>query len=178
MSFPPGLIPQQSNPGLDAMLVQLAPYFKPLLDRIGPIINQPIIRYPYTFPLSTSTVIAAGTNNQPLLQSDFQNSLEYPFEVRRVIFSQDPSHTTRDWRFANMDMTFTMQWQKAAAMVATIVDARTLSWELEFPWVVRPKGGGLAPFVTNLDQVNPITVDIAFGGFLLLPRATAQLLGG
>jgi len=168
---PPGMPP--ANGGLDAMLAQLAPYIKPLIDRIAPIIDQPIIRYPYNFSNSTSTTIAAGVANQPLLQSDFSNSLEYPFEVKKVVFSQDRSHTTRDWRFQLMDLTFNMQWQKSptGAMVATIVDANTLVWELDFPWIVRPKGGGLVPTVSNLDLVNPITVDIAFKGNLLLPRA-------
>jgi hypothetical protein len=36
---------------------------------------------------------------------------------------------------------------------------------------VRPKGGGLVPYVTNLDTVNPITIDIGFVGNLLLPRS-------
>lgn len=173
MSMAPGIIPPQ-NQGLDAMLAQLAPYLKPLVDRIRPIIDQPIIRYPYNMSTSQSVTIAAGVGNQPLLQSDFSNSLEYPFEVQRVIFSQDPSHTTRDWRFQNMDLTFNMQWQKSptGSMVATLIDANTLVWDLKFPWVVRPKGGGLIPSVTNLDMVNPITIDIAFIGDLMLPRAT------
>ena len=172
MSMPPGITPQ--NNGLDAMLVQWAPYLKALVDRVKPLVDQPIIRYPYNMSVSTSTSIAAGVSNQPLLQSDFSNSLEYPFEVKKVVFSQDPSHTTRDWRFQNMDLTFNMQWQKSptGAMVATIIDANTMVWDLEFPWIVRPKGGGLIPSITNLDAVNPITVDIAFKGNLLLPRAT------
>jgi hypothetical protein len=162
----------QPNSGLDAMLAQIMPVMKPLFDRIGPLVNQPIVRYPYNMALTTSTTIAAGVTNQPLLQSDFQNSLEYPFEVKSVTFSQDPSHTTRDWRFANMDLTFNMPWQKTPAMVATIIDANTLKWDLLYPWVVRPKGGGLVPYISNLDTVNPITVDIAFLGNLMLPRAT------
>lgn len=171
MTMPAGMTPP--NGGLDAMLVQLAPYIKPLIDRIKPIVDQPIIRYPYNMSTSQSVTIAAGTANQPLNQVDFSNALEYPFEVSEVRFSQDRSHNTRDWRFQNMDLTFNMQWQKSptGSMIATIVDANTLAWKLAFPWVVRPKGGGLVPSVTNLDTVNPITVDIAFIGHLLLPRA-------
>lgn len=168
---------QQTSSGFETMIMQFAPYMKSFMDWLGPLGNQPVVRVPYTSPLATSLTIAAGVSNQPLIQTDFQNSLEYPFEVRRVIFSQDPAHTTRDWRFSNMDMTFNMPWQKAPAMVATLIDANTLAWDLVFPWVVRPKGGGLQPFVTNLDTVNPITVDVNFVGSLLLPRATMSMFG-
>ncbi len=176
MSMPPGIAPQypQANSGLDAMLMQWAPTFKGLADRIRPLVDQPIIRFPYNMSTSSSQTIAAGVTNQPLPQTDFSNSLEYPFEVKKIRFTQDPSHTPRDWRFQNLDLTFTMQWQKSpqGAMVETIVDANTLIWTLEFPWIVRPKGGALQPTVSNLDTVNAITVDVAFIGYLLLPRAT------
>jgi len=174
MSFPPGLSPPMgpTNPGFETMVMQFAPYIKSFIDWLGPLGNQPVVRVPYNLPLSTSATIAAGVSNQPLLQSDFQNSLEYPFECRRVIFSQDPSHTTRDWRFFNMDLTFNMPWMKANTMIATLVDANTLAWDFVFPWVVRPKGGGLVPSVSNLDTVNPITVDVNFVGNLLLPRSS------
>jgi hypothetical protein len=173
MSYPGGA-PQAMgpmNPGFDTMVMQFAPYIKSFIDWLGPLGNQPVVRVPYTMVNAASTTLLAGVTNQPLLQSDFQNGLEYPFEVRKVRFSQDRSHNTRDWRFANMDLTFNMPWQKAPAMIDTIINAETLEWDLVFPWVVRPKGGGLVPYVTNLDTVNPITIDIGFVGNLLLPRS-------
>lgn len=157
--------------GLAAQLVQLAPLVKRVIDALKPVIDQPVIRFPYNLPLARSQVIQPGLSNQPLLQSDFSHSLEFPFEVESVHFSQDPSHTARDWRIAIKDLVFNMDWQKASVMVATLVDTNTSAWKLDFPWVVRPKGGGLVPFVDNLDVVNPITVDIDFRGYLLIPRA-------
>ncbi len=55
-------------------------------------------------------------------------------------------------------------------MVATLLDRNTGKWPLKFPWVLRPKGGGLTIYVNNLDTVNPIIVDVNFTGFLLIPR--------
>jgi hypothetical protein len=60
---------------------------------------------------------------------------------------------------------------KTQNMVATLIRDNTGTWELPFPWVVRPKGGGLTVTVDNLDSQNPLTVDIAFIGNLLIPRA-------
>lgn len=159
-----------SNGTLESMLAQIGPYLKPIVDAIKPIVDQPVIRMPYNLPLAQSTVVQAGVNNFPLVQSNFSHSLEWPFEIWKIKFSQDPAHTFRDWRFFNMDVTFNQPWMKASAMVATLIDDNTAVWNLEFPWIVRPKGGGLNPFVDNLDTVNPITIDINFEGYVLMPR--------
>lgn len=161
--------PAVSN-GLAAMAVQYGPLFRSIVDRLKPFLDQPIIRFPYNLPLAVSAVIAAGANNQPLVQSNFSHSLEWPFEVHKVKFSQDPAHTFRDWRVFIRDLVMNQDMAKASSMVATTVDDNTGAWDLKFPWVVRPKGGGLTVFVDNLDTVNPITVDINFQGFLMIPR--------
>ena len=164
--------PQQMarDNGRDAMLSQLAPYIKPLLDSFKPLIDQPVIRMPYSLPLATSQVIGAGVTNFPLGQVNFSNAFEWPFEIQYVKFSNDPAHTFRDWRLSVMDLTFNQPWMKSSAMVSTLIDDNTGAWELKFPWIVRPKGGGLIPFIDNLDTVNPITVDIDFVGAFLIPR--------
>lgn len=154
----------------DSMLAQLAPYIKPLIDAVKPIVDQPVIRMPYNLPLAQSAVIQPGVSNFPLMQSNFSHSLEWPFEIHKIKFSQDPAHTFRDWRFSNIDITFNQPWMKSSAMVATLVDDNTGVWELKFPWMVRPKGGGLNPFIDNLDTVNPITIDIDFEGYVLMPK--------
>lgn len=156
--------------GLAAMAMQYGPLVKGIYDRIKPFVDQPVIRLPYNFPLAASAVVAAGANNVPLQASDFGNSLEWPFEVHTVKFSQDPAHTFRDWRVTVRDQTFNQDMFRATAMVATLVKDNTGAWDLDFPWVVRPKGGGLNISVTNLDTVNPITVDVNFQGYLLIPR--------
>ena len=161
----------QGSPGLAAQLAQWAPIVKNLVDRLKPVIDQPVIRVPYNMPLAASRVVAAAATNVPLLASDFSNSLEWPFEIWKVKFSQDPAHTFRDWRFFLRDQQFSQDLMKAAAMVATLVDDNTGVWRLELPWIVRPKGGGLGPTVDNLDAINPITVDVNFQGYLLIPRA-------
>jgi len=162
--------PAQQN-GLAAMLMQYAPTVKRLVDQLKPLVDQPVIRFPFTMPLVRSAVIAAGASNVPLLASDFGNSLEWSFEVRKIKPSQDPAHTPRDWRLLVKDQTFNQDWGKTSAMVATLIDDNTGAWALDFPWIVRPKGGGLNIFIDNLDTVNPITVDIDFVGYLLIPRA-------
>ncbi len=153
------------------MLSQMAPFFLDLYNKAAPLFNQPVIRYPYTMPLATSQVIAPGATAL-LTQPDFNYNFEWPFEIQKVSFSQDPAHTTRDWRVYFQDQTFNQPWQKAqtGTMVATLLDTNTDKYVLEFPWVVRPKGGGIQINVTNLDTVNPITVDIALIGAQLLPR--------
>lgn len=157
--------------GLAAQLVQLATIGEHVLDKIKPLIDQPIIRFPYNLPLARTATIAAGQTGLNLPNTDFSHSLEWPFEIRKVKFSQDPSHTFRDWRVNIKDQTFNQDWQKASAMIATLIDDNTGAWILDFPWVVRPKGGGLTVTVDNLDTVNPINIDINFEGFLLIPRA-------
>lgn len=158
------------SPGLGAMLAQLAPAVKSVLDKIQPLLNQPVIRMPYNLPLSRSQVIAAGASGQVLTSSDFSHSLEWPFEVRWVKFSQDIAHTFRDWRVGVQDQTFNQPFQKSNSLVADLVDDNTGKWVLDFPWIVRPKGGALNVIVDNEDDTNPITVDINFGGYLLIPR--------
>lgn len=159
------------NPALGTMLAQWAPFFADLANRVRPLIDQPVVRFPYSMPLSSSQVIAPGATVR-LTPTDFQYSLEYPFEVTEVKFSQDPAHTPRDWRVLFQDQTFNQPWtlSQNGVMVATYIDDNTGKYKLELPWVVRPKGGGLSIVCTNLDTVNPITVDIALLGSQLIPR--------
>lgn len=156
--------------GQSAQMVQIAPLVKKFLDGIKPLMDQPIIRFPYALPLRQSAVIPAGQTGQRLPDTDFIHALEWPFEVHYVKFSQDPAHTFRDWRVLIKDQTFNQDWAKTQAMVATVVQDNTGVLELDFPWVVRPKGGGLTVTVDNLDTQNPITVDINFVGYLMIPR--------
>ena len=162
----------QASEGLAAQIVQVMPWFKKQLDKLKPIIDQPIIRFPWNLPLINSQVVGAGLRGQVLPASDFAVGLEYPFEVHKVKFSQDPAHTFRDWRVAIQDQTFSQDMQNNPAMVALLVDDNTGAWKVgdPYPWVVRPKGGGLTVRVDNLDAVNPITVDISFQGYLMIPR--------
>lgn len=159
------------SPALGAMLTQLAPVVTGFLNKVQPLLDQPVIRYPYNIPLSESAVIAAGAT-MTLNPPDFQYSFEWPFEIQEIGFSQDPAHTSRDWRIAILDQTFNQPWQKSntGIMVSTLVETNTDKYVLKFPWVVRPKGGGLQIVVTNLDEVNPITVDINLVGAQLIPR--------
>jgi hypothetical protein len=162
--------PSQS---LLAQIMQFAPLVQGVMQRIRPFFDSPIVRLPYNFPLATSQSIAAGGVAVPLTAADFTNGLEYPFEVHKIKFSNDPAHSFRDWRVSFQDLTFQQPFQKATtSMVATLVNDNTGAWEQLFPWVVRNKGGGINIGVTNLDTDNPITVDIALVGYLLIPRAT------
>lgn len=155
--------------GLAAQLTQLAPLAARILVGLKPLVDQPVIRFPYCMP-GRSTVVPAGTYGQRVPDSDFSHSLEWPFEVRKVKFSQDPAHTFRDWQVNIKDQTFNQDWMKASAMVATLIDDNTGVWSLEFPWIVRPKGGGLTVSLDNLDANNPITCNVTFEGYLLIPR--------
>lgn len=163
---------QPASPGLMASLTQLMPYVNRLLAGFQPLLDQPIIRMPYSMPLSQSAVVAPGST-LILTPQDFSYSLEWPLEVHEVKFSQDPAHTYRDWRVAFQDQTFNQPLQKSqtGSMVAQLVDDNTGKWCWKFPWTVRPKGGALNIVVTNLDTVNPITVDIDFIGYMLIPRS-------
>lgn len=158
---------------LGAMFTQLAPTISNIMNGLKPLMDQPIVRFPYVIPLSASQVIQPG-QTATLTPPDFNYSFEWPFEVWKVAFSNDPSHSFRDWRVAFTDQTFSQPWQKSTSgvMVSTLLDANTDKWCLEMPWVIRPKGGGLSIQVTNLDTVNPITVDIALIGKQLLPRSS------
>jgi len=153
------------------MLAQWGPFFTDIANRVKPLLDQPVIRLPYTLPLSVSQVIPPG-GTVKLMPPDFQYSLEYPFEVTALKFSQDPAHTARDWRVLIQDQTFNQPWTLSnnGVMVATYIDDNTGKYKLDMPWVVRPKGGALSVVVTNLDEVNPITVDVCFIGSQLLPR--------
>ena len=161
----------QPSPALSAMLAQLAPWWLDVLNKISPLLNQPVIRYPYSIPLAQSQVIAAGAT-AVLNQPDFNYNFEWPFEIQEIGLSQDPAHTTRDWRIAIQDQTFNQPFQKAQSgtMVATLLETNTDKYVLKFPWIIRPKGGGLQITVTNLDQVNPITVDMNLIGAQMIPR--------
>jgi hypothetical protein len=164
-------MPPVADPnGLAAMLMQLAPLAKQVLDRVRPVLDQPVIRFPYEIPLARSFTVGAGVNNAPMPQVDFSHSLEWPFEIEKVKFSNDPSHTFRDWSVVIKDQTFNQEWMKTATMVDLLIAENTAQRALSFPWVVRPKGGGLTVAVNNLDTENPITVDINFQGYLLIPR--------
>jgi len=151
------------------MLMQLAPLANQVINAIKPVVDQPIIRMPFVMPLAQSQSIGAGLTGQVLTASNFQNALEYPFEIQKIKFSQDPSHTPRDWRVLIRDQIFSMQMGTNPAMVATLIDNNTGAWTWEFPWVMRPKGGAFQIFVDNLDVSNAITVDIDLVGNLLIP---------
>jgi hypothetical protein len=160
-----------ASPGLSSMMAQLGPLIQRLMGGIAPLLDQPVVRFPYSMPLAASQVIPAGQQGAILNPADFQYSLEYPFEVHEVKFSQDIAHTFRDWRVSFMDQTFNQPLQKANnSLVAGLVDDNTGKWYWKFPWTIRPKGGGMNITVQNLDLVNPITVDIDLIGYMLLPR--------
>ncbi len=161
----------QRQAGLGAMLIQFAPTVKRVFDRLKPLIDQPIIRLPYNLPSANSLVIAAGASGTRFPDTDFIHALEWPFEVHKIKFSQDPSHTFRDWRVNIQDQTFNQPMMKNNTMVALLVKDNSGVWPLDFPLIVRPKGGGLIVTADNLDASNPTTVDINFEGFLMIPRA-------
>jgi hypothetical protein len=163
--------PTMDQNGLASQLLQLAPTIKRLVDSLKPVIDQPIIRFPYTMPVASSLIVGAGQRNIFMPSADFNHSLEWPFEIHKVKFSNDPSHTFRDWRVFIKDQSFNQDWHKFSTMVDLLIEQNTSQWPLSFPWVVRPKGGGLSVSVDNLDDDNPITVDINFEGFLLIPRS-------
>lgn len=158
------------SPGLAAMMVQLGPLFQKIMQSLTPLVDQPIVRMPWVLPLARSQVIDAGATGTVLTPTDFTNALEWPFEIRSVKFSQDIAHTPRDWRVTIIDQIFNNPLQKAAFMVADVIDNNTGKWVLDFPWVMRPKGGAWQISVDNIDEENPITVDIALIGSFLIPR--------
>jgi hypothetical protein len=159
------------TPGTAAMIAQLGPVFQQLLRGVQPLLDQPLIRVPYAMSLAATQVIAAGAT-AILTAADFQYSFEWPLEVHRVGFSQDLAHTYRDWRVLLTDGTFNRPLEKAptGSLVSTLVDLNTGKWEWKFPWTVRPKGGSFQVAVTNEDQDNPISVDLSFIGYQLIPR--------
>lgn len=158
------------SPAVEAMLTQLAPVFKGFMERIEPLLSQPVVRVPYSLPLAQATTVAAGATNFPLDPTSFSYSLEWPLEVHAVKFAQDPAHTFQDWRITIQDQVVNQPLQKTNVNVADLVDDNTGKWEWKYPWVVRPKGGALNVTVDNLDTVNPITINMAFVGYLMIPR--------
>jgi hypothetical protein len=161
------------NANVLAALAQLAPLVERVTDTLGFLFVSPIARQPYALGVAADPgqVIAAGVRNQVLNVVDFSHSLEYPFEVRRIRFSNDPAHTFRDWRVLIKDLTFAQDWMKNPLMVDTLITPLTGAWELEFPWVIRPQGGGLQIYVDNLDAANPITVNVTLEGRQLIPQS-------
>lgn len=158
------------SPGVEAMLSQLAPFLSGLWNQLQPLLAQPVVRVPWSMPLTTSTVIPAGQQGFILSATAFSYSLEWPFEVHEVKFSQDPAHTFRDWRINIQDQVVNQPLQKSNSMVADLVDDNTGKWSWRYPWTVRPKGGALIVTADNLDTVNPIVVDLSFNGYLMIPR--------
>jgi hypothetical protein len=153
-------------------LMQLFPTVNRVINSLRFLIDQPVIREPYLLGTSApnGATVAAGGVNVVQLQSDFSHSLEYPFEVERIRFSNDSSHTFRDWRVRVVDQTFNHEWMKSqSVMVETLVDANTGFWDLQYPWIIRSQGGGQQWFVDNLDTVNPINISIVLHGHLLIP---------
>jgi len=154
-----------------ASLTQMYPFLKRTLDKLGFLLDQPIIRQPYYLATSAAggQVIGAGLNNVPLLNSDFSHSLTWPFEVHRIRPSLDVSHTVRDARVNILDLTYNTYWMKNPVMLDGLIDANTGFWEFGFPWLIRPEGGGQQFFIDNLDTVNPIQLSFTLHGFLLIP---------
>jgi len=159
------------------MLVQVATRMQSVFDILKPLIDQPVIRFPYTMTNKVPLVIPAGAQGVPFVASDFSHSLEWPFEVHEVKPEQDPAHTFQDWRLMVEDQTFNQRWFKTATRIDGLVDDNTGVWRLRFPWIVRPKGGALSLTGDNLDAVNPISVEVTFRGYLMIPRATIAALG-
>jgi hypothetical protein len=157
--------------GLIASLTQLFPTLEKMVKGAQFLLNAPVIRMPYILATSAAPgqTIAAGAVNTPLNPQDFSHSLEWPFQVSRIRFSNDPQHTFRDWRVMLIDQTYNQQWMKNPVVVDDLIDANTGFWDLPFPWIVRPQGGGQQYNIDNLDTVNPITVNIALHGALLIP---------
>lgn len=154
---------------ISAMLTQLGPKIHDWLQRVEPLLNQPVLRLPYAFPLVAPQTIPAGTQNAILNSTSFNNNLEYPFELHELKFSQDPAHTFQDWQVAIQDQTFNQPLSKSAVTVANMVDDNTGKWKWGYPWIIRPKGGAFNISANNLDTVNPITVEIGLLGYLLIP---------
>jgi hypothetical protein len=141
---------------------------KGLVDLVDPR----ILRMPYSMPNVGVRVIAAGQVGVSLNQQDFQNSLEWPFEVQRIKFSQDPAHTPRDWRVRITDQSKAQLLMPAPVMVAILIDNNTGAWELKTPRVMAARNAWQI-FIDNIDAINPITIDFALVGELLIPKPIA-----
>jgi hypothetical protein len=164
----------ESVSALASVLTQLFPRVDRVFKGLQFLVDQPVIREPYWLGTLGGTVggqiVAAGATNVPLVQSDFSHALEWPFEVNRIRFSNDPQHTFRDWQVVINDLTFSQQWMKGPILVDNLIEANTGFLELEVPWIIRPQGGGFQIYVNNLDANNPINVSIVLHGSLLIPR--------
>jgi hypothetical protein len=169
--------PQAGANGLAAMLVQVATRMQGVFDILKPLVDQPVIRFPYTMATKVPLVIPAGMQGAAFVASDFSHSLEWPFEVHEMKPTQDPSHTFQNWRLQVEDQTFNQRWFKTSTRIDGLVDDNTGLYRLVFPWIVRPKGGALSLTADNLDTVNPISVEVTFRGFLMIPRATIIAAG-
>lgn len=153
------------------MIGQLAYRAQAFMDILRPLVDQPVIRYPHTFSSRTALVMPAGATGVAWVQTDFQNSLEWPFEIERIKPTQDVAHSAQDWRIGISDQVFAQQWfQTQTQLVAGLIDNNTGTWLLKFPYTVRPKGGAFTLTGDNLDTVNPISVNCDFTGYLLIPR--------
>jgi hypothetical protein len=162
---------ESSVAALAQTLTQIFPFVNRIVGGLKFLVDQPIIRQPYYLPTSAAggQVIGAGQANVPLLASDFSHSLSWPFELHRIRVSLDPEHTLRDARVRVDDQTYNQSWMKNPALLDGLVNADTGFWELGFPWIIRPEGGGQQYYIDNLDAVNPIQISFTLHGFLLIP---------
>lgn len=150
----------------------MAPTAGNVIARVSNLVfDASIVRSPYILATSApgGAIIPPGQQNVPQLLSDFSNSLEWPFEVTKIRFVNDPQHTYRDWRVRVVDQTYAQEWMKYPVLVESLINVDTGFWELPMPWTIRPQGGGQNWFVDNLDPVNPIQIVIALFGSLQFP---------
>lgn len=155
-----------------ASLAQLTPFFREALASLKPILDQPVTREPFWLGTSApgGTVIPPGVNNAVLPIFDFTYSLEEPFEMTMMRFTLDPAHTYSDVMVSIQDNTFSHTWSRNAVLLDTMIDPFYNAVKFVYPWVIRPMGGGLNIFVTNLDPANPLTVYATAVGSRLIPR--------
>lgn len=168
----------QSNvAALAAVLTQLYPRITRLFDGFRFLVEQPVIREHYVMGPANpgGNIILPGAVSTPLQAADYSFSLEWPFQVTRIRLSNDAQHTFRDWALLLQDRTFNHQWMNNPILADGLIDANTGFWTLPEPWVIRPQGGGCQIYITNLDTINPITVNVELHGSLLIPKAVGQL---
>jgi len=161
---------------LAGMLLQLAPNFDRVLKGLQFMVQSPVLYSPYLLGTAQAggTVVPAGTSNFPLPQTDFSHSLEFPFQIDRVRFVVDPSHTFRDARVIVQDLSYSETWMKSPVVLAGLIDANTGFWELRKPWILRAQGSGLQLYVDNLDANNPLSLYVELHGSLLKPAITSR----
>jgi hypothetical protein len=150
-----------------------------LLEGLAFLSSAPFDEMPYVMECATpgGQVIAPNARNTVLPTQDYSHSLEYPFRVHELRFSTDAAHTPRDWRVLIKDLSYNQDWMKNPILAADLIAPNTFSWVLRRPWIVRPQGGGVQVYIDNLDTVNPIAVNVALVGVLLIPggRSGSQL---